>query len=1463
MANKVIIDVEARFVDKVTGKASSTKKVIDDIGKSADKAKKSVDNLGKSKVNPKVNADSSKFDKTMNKVQSRLNKFMRSKAAAVLHATDRATEKISAAWNKAKNFAKTYSAKIVANGSSAINTIDKVTSGARNIAGKVWRGTVKIVDYATAPIRKITSALFNLKTLLAAVAAGFAAQKFIIQPINLADAYSSALIGFSTLLGDSAGQQMMNDLDEFAKATPFKSSEVISQSQRMLAMGWDAKNIIDDMRTIGDAAAATGKGEQGLQQIVTALSQIKTKGRLSTEELNQLAEAGVSAKRYIAEGLGYGSGDEGIAKMTKDLENGAIASDKALGALLSGMKEYEGMMDKTANETVSGLKSQIEDTFEINIFRRWGQGLQDGAKSAFGSIVTLLGEAEGSLEKFGDTVYEVGKTISNFLADKLQKAVERITNITDTFEFQNADLGGKLKMLWKGVIVDPLTEWWENGGREKTVQAAGKIGKFIGETLSRIILSVLGITDLLKDDGVSESGMSVAQSFAKGFVEGFDVSAITKKLAEAISNVWNALPWWGKALVIGYGGTKVGKGIGAIAQGISGIMSFAGGIKKFIGSPGNAMVNGSGLLNILSGVGYKLSGGAAGSKMSGGMAALKGAGAVAGGITMATGLIHAGSSAYGAYKGFSSGDKHEGWANVASGGGTLAGMGIGAAIGTAIGGPLGTLIGGGLGTIAGWLFGDAIAKNIRAAKYESEEMQEAIKSSEMSSEELAEVFEKAKWKNAKEHFGDIKLTMSEIERLANQIVFGDKQLKKMEAFSKATETAQANLQNFTDASTDLNRWNWKASLGVEFNEDEREQILTAVEDYIINAEKYVEDKHYELTAAVDLLMDPKSKGAKLLTEKGNKWYTGLQKEMDEVSKSISDLYAKALEDGIISADESKAIMAAQQKLADIMQKVSNAEADAQLDLISLKFNMDNISKESFDNLHVQIGEALQASIDAADQSYTTVVANAKLMLEDGAINATEYETIVKQAIEDREVALNKVRVKIQKFELGTLADAYSEELGEGAYTSLQTALEKSLKENIDPLEWTDEELAEILGVEELKGETAGVIKDALSGLKEYIDALNVDSEPEVNVDPKTNTDGMNEKIASDVEAEISGKIMTTLGIDVTGEPNVVNTVQLLQKDFGIPEEQSYLISLMLTGNKEILNHVDVVAEEFGISEKEAEDIIWMLYGHKSIQNMFGVEADEFGIPESVAKTLGVNIEGKKIINGYVTVGEDELVPQSKVEKTLDAYVGADKNITNTVKVTADDFGIPDSVSKTVSVIVKGVKSILGFGSDSDGNGFRGGLVTTRGIAPGFSQGGYVHGGAQLITVAEEGDPEVIIPLSPRRRERAHKLWAQTGKLIHADFGANRYATGGFVGVNESGGGYKINRPPEENTDNVGGGQNITINLGGVNVNITVKEGQNVLEAIEEQSEAIAEAVASVINQKLAEQFQNMPTKKGA
>lgn len=594
MANKVTIEVEARFVDHLSDESAAASTSINDIGKAADKAKKKVDSLGKKKVKPIFDADSNKLLKKIRDAESRAEKLGKTKTTVVLKAMDKATSVIGKVLNKAQSFGgSVWNAVMRVKNSQAMEAIGSVISAGKSIAGKTWSAIVKIKDYATAPLKKIKDSLFSIKSLIAAVTAGFAAKQFILNPINLADAYSSAQIGFTTLLGEKGGQDMMDQIDEFAKKTPFKTSGVISNVQKMMAYGWDADSIIKDMETIGDAAAATGKGDEGLESIVYALSEIRSKGKLSTQELNQLASAGIKAKAYLAEGLGYGSDDEGMAKLAKALESGAIGANQAIDLILQGMEEFDGMMDKTANETVEGLISQIQDAFEINVFRKWGQGLQDGAKKGFGTIVSLLNDSEDALASLGDTLYEVGKSLSNWAADKLERAVKTIKEVTATDAFKNASLGGKIKILWNEVIAEPFSEWWNSEGKAKVAGFAEKIGKALGTGISGGLLALLGVDA----EGALADGASIGGSFMEGFLEGFDTDKITDALVNWANN--------NKVLATVLGGILAGKlisGIGNVISGFKGIKGLLPGGSD--GGTGGTLLSDAyaGTMNVTAGV---------------------------------------------------------------------------------------------------------------------------------------------------------------------------------------------------------------------------------------------------------------------------------------------------------------------------------------------------------------------------------------------------------------------------------------------------------------------------------------------------------------------------------------------------------------------------------------------------------------------------------------------------------------------------------------------------------------------------------------------------------------------------------------------------------------------------------------------------------------------------------------------
>ena len=1340
MSQKITMDLELRFIDNATDGAKSTSKELDNVEKEAKAAGQELDKLAKKKAKPTVDTDTSKVDRKLNKLDSMLKKLGFRKTRTAIDADDKATAKISKIWNKLRSYSgKKFKAFLELKDSDALRTLNKMSDGLGSLTRKTFRIPVKILDYATRPLRSLSNMLFSIKGLVAAITAGFAAQKLVINPINVADAYSSAKISFSTLLGESQGQKMMDNLDEFAKATPFNTTNVIENAQKMLAMGWEAENIIDDMEIIGNAAAATGKLDQGLESIVRALSQIKTKGKLSTEELNQLAEAGIAAKAMLAEGLGYGTGDKGIAKMTKDLEDGKIASDKAIAALLAGMQKYDGMMDSMANETVEGLGSQIMDAFNINVVRKWGQGLQDGAKRGFGTVVELLDKSEAALAEFGDMLYDIGHNVSNWLADKFQNVVDKILEITDSYEFKNASLGGKIKMLWDGVVADPLSEWWEGGGREKTAETAGKIGSWMGEMLTKGLLALFGATDVLNEGIGTDAGSSIAGSFLQGFLDNFDGQAITDAFVDAISNVWGALPTWAKILLGTYG---FGKAAGGIANLAGGVASFAGGVKNVVGgfSIGSSAFpiltsSGTGLLGLVGKAGVGL-----GATTTGG-ALLMGSTGIAGGLAGGASIIKGGIDLY---KGYHTEDEVEAEALKMSGNMAIGGTLGGAAIGTMILPGLGTLIGAGIGGIGGWILGEAEADRIRATDDDINDISAAVAELETEEEKLA-AKNKLVWQNMNDHFGDIKLSMSEIQALAKTIVWGD-DLGAFETFTSATKQAEASLQSLKSSTAAMSRWMWKAGLGVTFTDDEKESIMASADEYISSAQSYLENKHYEFTASAELLLDIESDAGKAILEAGNAFYAAEQKNLQAAGEELGTALMDALADGIISAEEEEVIIAAQEKIAEITSKIAQAESDAEIELIKVKWGDGKLDPDSFGDFMTQMQASVDERMNATDTAFEAQITNLNLRFPEDADKQTqEYQDQLQAIIDGYNLQVESLKADILGVELNIIGDAYKTELeqyGGEAADVLRQGLQNSLAEGIDPITWTTEQARQFLGIDNLSESSAGAIAQMLGGVADQLQIVEVD-----------------------------GQLMVNLGVQVPGDT----------------------------------------------TEKAAKKI-------------------------------------------------DEAIPNF-VDKTVDVLLSPLEKIQNTLSLSAGDFGVQPVYRAypmlNVTPQLGTVSPIRLPTSTLYTQEFRGGIVgsggleafATGGIADG-TDGGMVRGGARLITVAEEGSPEMVIPLSSQRRQRGLDLWEKAGQILRVPgFFRGGRTDGGDEGIRFWGNGSGA----------TSGGQTVQVDVGGVKIELHVNAdgSANIVEAVKAQLGQITDAVVGAIADELGAMFENTPVRGGS
>jgi tape measure domain-containing protein len=164
-------------------------------------------------------------------------------------------------------------------------------------------------------------------------------------------------IAFKSFLGSSdRARKHLAKLYKLAANTPFEFPDLVMGSRRLLAFGMTARRSNGWLRTIGDTASGLGVGSEGIDKMVTAIGQIQTKGKLSTEELMQLAENGVPAFQYLSKYTG-----RSMDTLFKDLQDGTIKSGEALKALRKGMEKDFGGASAAQAKSLSGQFSTLQD----------------------------------------------------------------------------------------------------------------------------------------------------------------------------------------------------------------------------------------------------------------------------------------------------------------------------------------------------------------------------------------------------------------------------------------------------------------------------------------------------------------------------------------------------------------------------------------------------------------------------------------------------------------------------------------------------------------------------------------------------------------------------------------------------------------------------------------------------------------------------------------------------------------------------------------------------------------------------------------------------------------------------------------------------------------------------------------------------------------------------------------------
>ena len=432
-----------------------------------------------------------------------------------------------------------------------------------------------------------------LKPLLAALAVVGTARFVFVKTAELETQRKSLEVLTGSL---EKTNKIIKQLQDFGAVTPFTSSELIEQTKRLKAFGFETNELVDATKRLSDIAGATGADLQG---IATAFGQIRAKGKLQQEENLQLLERGVDITTELKRITGL-QGDAFAEAMRKG-EIGANLVNQAMINLTSEGGAFFGGATAQA-DTLNGRLSTLVDTVET-LARTVGDELGDEIKTVLNLAISAVGQITKLVERVGQA-NKVGRlNMANIAMESRGEAREQVKQETGKrFILPFSKESKREKEIFEEIKARKIKEALEikeleflNQKDEKTEKitenlnessdSANKLSKNLKKTeqpitnlenktnstttaiesniaISDLFNTSLGETSFLMDeisfgsdnitdslfnakseaDDLKEKFMEIGQGIESGIVSGLtDAVMGTKSLAEAATGVLNNL----------------------------------------------------------------------------------------------------------------------------------------------------------------------------------------------------------------------------------------------------------------------------------------------------------------------------------------------------------------------------------------------------------------------------------------------------------------------------------------------------------------------------------------------------------------------------------------------------------------------------------------------------------------------------------------------------------------------------------------------------------------------------------------------------------------------------------------------------------------------------------------------------------------------------------------------------------
>lgn len=275
-------------------------------------------------------------------------------------------------------------------------------------------------------------------------------------------------------------------------------------------------------------------------------------------------------------------------------------------------------------------------------------------------------------------------------------------------------------------------------------------------------------------------------------------------------------------------------------------------------------------------------------------------------------------------------------------------------------------------------------------------------------------------------FGDISLSLEDLDGISKELLYNDNFGKLSESLDMKDSLASLK-DSIDDIQSEINKYNWKVSIGLTLSEEEKATYQNNITTYISETQKYLEDNHYALNLALDVFTDNDETGRSIV-ESSNRFYLENQATLEDLGKQLQEAVNNSFSDGLLTIDEVKTISELQKKMSLITSKMAQSKFEATLEVMSTKAIGNELTPESYKNFIAEMQEQSKETIADYDESLTMVIANAKVRLDAGEISKEEYDKEVAEYKKNYLEDIGQVNLTVSQFATDTLFKSYGNEI---------------------------------------------------------------------------------------------------------------------------------------------------------------------------------------------------------------------------------------------------------------------------------------------------------------------------------------------------------------------------------------------------------------------------------------------------